>query len=214
MTENLFEAQYDLTKKSKFRKFYESNKTLIFSTIFILLILFGLIFYYIDKKEKENILLSENYIQAKIYLNEGKNEAATQILKKVIFSNHSTYSTLSFFIILDKNLINENEIKNLFNHLLDNNKYDEETRNLLLYKKALFSSSFVNESELLKQINPLINKNTYWKPHALFLMGDYFVSKKEYSKAKDFFKQIIAMENISTDFHQQAKSRLININND
>ena len=214
MTENLFEAQYDLTKKSKFRKFYESNKTLIFSTIFFLLILFGLIFYYLDKKEKENILLSENYIQAKIYLNEGKNEAATQILKKVIFSNHSTYSTLSFFIILDKNLINENDIKNLFNHQLDKNKYDEETRNLLLYKKALFSSSFVNESELLKQINPLINKNTYWKPHALFLMGDYFVSKKEYSKAKDFFKQIIAMENISTDFHQQAKSRLININND
>ena len=26
MTENLFEAQYDITKKSKLKKFYESNK--------------------------------------------------------------------------------------------------------------------------------------------------------------------------------------------
>ena len=214
MTENLFEAQYDLTKKSKFRKFYESNKILIISAIFILVTLFGLTFYYLDKQEKKRILLSENYVQAKIYLNEGKNEIATEILKKIILSKDSTYSTLSFFIILDKNLVKQDEIKNLFDYLLENNKYDEETKNLLIYKKALFSSSFVNESELLEQIKPLINNKTFWKPYALFLMGDYFTSKKEYSKAKDFFEQIINMKNISMDLREEAKFKLLTINNE
>jgi len=214
MTENLFEAQYDLTKKSKFRKFYEAYKILIISTISISVILLASIFYYLDKKEKKRILLSENYVQAKIYLNEGKNKIATEILKKIILSKDSTYSTLSFFIILDKNLVNEEETRNLFNYLLETNKYDGETKNLLIYKKALFSSSFVNESELLEQIKPLINKNTFWKPYALFLMGDYFVSKKEYSKAKDFFRQIIDMENININLREEAKFKLLNINND
>ena len=34
MAENLIEAQYDVTKKSKLKKFYEKNKILIFSFIF------------------------------------------------------------------------------------------------------------------------------------------------------------------------------------
>ena len=38
MTNNLFETQYDLTKKSKLREFYESNKIWIFSTIFAFII--------------------------------------------------------------------------------------------------------------------------------------------------------------------------------
>ena len=41
MTDNLFEAQYDLSKKSRFKKFYESNKILIYLSIFLLIIFFG-----------------------------------------------------------------------------------------------------------------------------------------------------------------------------
>ena len=38
MNENLIEAQYDVTKKSKLKRFYEANKILIFSVILILII--------------------------------------------------------------------------------------------------------------------------------------------------------------------------------
>ena len=34
MSDNLFEARYDLTKKSRLRQFYESNKISIFAFIF------------------------------------------------------------------------------------------------------------------------------------------------------------------------------------
>ena len=81
MAENLFEVQYDITKKSKLKKFYESNKIFIFSSILILIISFVSFNLYSIKKEKEKIFLSENYVQAKIYLANGKKSEAIKILR-------------------------------------------------------------------------------------------------------------------------------------
>ena len=210
MTENFFEAQYDLTKKSKMKKFYESNKILIFSSIFILIILFGSLSFYLENKEGKKILLSENYIQAKFYLDNGNKSEALNILRKVIFSNDSTYSTLSFFLMLNQNLITDyKEISSLYDHLLENNKFEKELRNLLIYKKALFDSNFIVESELLETIKPLINTDTLWKPHALLLLGDYFMSKGENIKAIEFYQQILSINNLRKDLYDQAKSQLV-----
>ena len=53
MAENLFETQYDLTKKSKLQKFYDSYKIVIFSFIFVLVILYGSFGYYLKSKENK-----------------------------------------------------------------------------------------------------------------------------------------------------------------
>ena len=216
MTNNLIEAQYDITKKSKLKKFYESNKILIYLFVFILIILFGYFGYYSDSKEKKEILLSENYVEAKINLENENKVEALNLLKNVIFANDATYSTLSFFMILDQNLIKDyDEVTSLFDHLLANNKFDREIRNLLVYKKALFSSNYVNESELLAELKPLLNeKVTLWRPHALLLLGDYFVSKKEYAKAKEFYIEILSINNLQRDLYDQAKSQLAFLSND
>ena len=138
MADNLFEARYDLTKKSKLKRFYESNKILIYTFVLLLLILFGSVSYFLESKEKKRIVISENYIQSKIYLENGNKRKAIKILRDIIFANDPTYSALSLFLILNQNLINDNnEISNLFDHVLSNNKYDKEIRNLLIYKKAL-----------------------------------------------------------------------------
>ena len=215
MTNNLIEAQYDITKKSKLKKFYESNKILIYLFIFILIILFGYFSYYLDSKEKKKILLSENYVEAKIYLENENKVEALNLLKNAIFANDATYSTLSFFMILDQNLIKDyDEVTSLFDHLLANNKFDREIRNLLVYKKALLSSDYVNESELLAELKPLLNKETLWRPHALLLLGDYFVSKEEYVKAKEFYIEILSINNLQRDLYDQAKSQLAFFGND
>jgi len=215
MTENLFEAQYDITKKSKPRRFYESYKVLIFSSIFILAILLGALGFYLENKEKKKLLLSENYVQAKIYLANGNKNQAAEILKEVIFANDTTYSTLSFFLILNENLIKDyKEQSVLFDHLLENNDFEKEIKNLLIYKKALFNSNFIDESEFLDDIKPLLNNETFWKPHALLLAGDFFASQKEYIKAKEFYNQVFLLNNLQKDFYDQAKSRLVLITND
>ena len=46
MTDDLIQAQYDITKKSKLRKFYETYKILIFSTIVVLIISLAFFTYY------------------------------------------------------------------------------------------------------------------------------------------------------------------------
>ena len=215
MAENLFEAQYDLTKKSRIKKFYESNKIFIFSFILILIILFGSLSFYLENQERKKILLSENYIQAKNYLENGNKNEALNTLKKVIFANDSTYSTLSFFLILNQNLISDyKEISALYDYLLENNNFEKELRNLLIYKKSLSSSNSLSETELLETIKPLLNTDTLWKPHALLLLGDYFISKGENIKAREFYQQILSMNNLHKDLYDQAKSQLVIINHE
>ena len=215
MPENLFEAQYDVTKKSKLKKFYEAYKIFIFSLIFILVILYGSFSFYLESKEKKKILLAENYLQAKIYLESGDKNKAMNLLKKVIFANEPTYSSLCLFLIMNQNLITDyKELSNLFDHLLENNKFSREVRNLLIYKKALLNSNFVDESELLESIRPLLNTETLWKPHGLILLGDYFVSKVEYIKAKEFYQKIFTIKNLQKDFYYYASSQLALIANE
>ena len=215
MADNLIEAQYDVTKKTKLRKFYEKYKILIFSTTFLLIFGLGFFSIYLENKEKKKILLSENYIQAKFYLVNGNKSEALNTLKKVIFANDSTYSTLSFFLIINENLIsNHKEISDLYDHLLTNNNFAEELRNLLIYKKALFNSDHVNESELLETIKPLLKKDALWKPHGLLLLGDYYVSKGEHIKAIEFYQQILSINNLHKNFYDQAKSQLVMIANE
>jgi len=197
MNENLFETQYDVTKKSKLKKFYEVNKILIFSVILILIIAIASVSFYSETKEKKKILLSDNYLAAKVYLENGDRNKVKNILKTIIFANDSTYSTLSLFLILNENLIvDQGELSNLFDHVLENNKFEKEVKNLIIFKKALFQSNFVSELELLDAVKPLINTETVWKPHALLLLGDYFASKKEYLKAKEFYVQILSLKNL------------------
>jgi len=215
MNENLFETQYDVTKKSKLKKFYEVNKILIFSVILILIIAIASVSFYSETKERKKILLSDNYLAAKVYLENGDRNKVKNILKTIIFANDSTYSTLSLFLILNENLIvDQGELSNLFDHVLENNKFEKEVKNLIIFKKALFQSNFVSELELLDAVKPLINTETVWKPHALLLLGDYFAYKKEYLKAKEFYLQILSLKNLHQELYNQARSQLIFITND
>ena len=215
MNENIFEVQYDVTKKSKFKRLYEKYKILVITLLTTLIILIISLFLYLEFKEKKRILIINNYIKAKIYLDNKEKQEATTILKELVFNNDSTYSTLSFFLIINENLItDEKQLSNLFDHILENNKFDNEIKNLIIFKRLLFKSDFAEEHELLEAARPILNTETAWKPHALLLIGDYFISKKENLKAKEFYKEIMLLKNLHRDFYYQANSRLALIEND
>ena len=215
MSENSFQARYDLTKKSKIKLFYDSYKILIFSTAISILIIFITFSFYFENKKKQRIWLSENYIQAKIYLEGGDKNKAVELLKSVIYENDATYSTLCFFLIVNQNLVTDyNELSDLFQHLLKNNKFSHELKNLILFKQALHSSNFVEESKLLEFSKPLINNENIWKPHILILLGDYFTSKGEYIKAIEFYQKIFTISNLHNDIYEHAQSQLAVISNE
>ena len=215
MNENLSEAQYDITKKSKLKRFYEKNRISIFSIILIVTIIIVFFSFYSANKDKKKTFLAESYIEAKILLETGEKNKAKDILKTIILSNNSTYSSLSLFLILNENLIvDQKELLNLYNHLLENNKFEKEVKNLIIFKKALFQTNFENESKLLETAKPLLNSDTVWKPHILLLLGDYFVSKKQNLKAKEFYIKILSLNNLHKELYDQARSQLMLIEND
>ena len=215
MNENLFEAQYDVSKKSKLKRFYTENKIAIFSTIVVLLILAISFSIYSINKEKKDALLADNYIEAKIYLEAGEKNKAKRILKNIVLSNNGTYSALSLFLILNENLIvNEEELLNLFNLLLKNNKFEDEIKNLIIFKKAIFQSNYSNELELIETTKPLLNTDTIWKPHILLLLGDFFVSKNQNLKAKEFYTKVLSLKNLNKELYDQARSQLMLMTND
>ena len=214
MNENLIEAQYDITKKTKIKKFYEKNKSLIYIFIFfIIFTLFGVI-YYLENEENKRITLSDDYMRAQIYINEGEKNKAKILLEKIIFKNDPTYSSLSLFLLLNEDLVTDNnKINNFFNHLLKNNKFEKEMKNLIIFKKLLTQFDNLQESELLSISKPIISSDSVWKPHVLLLFGDYFMSKEEYVKASEFYEKILSTKGANQEFYDQAKLKLRKISN-
>jgi len=127
----------------------------------------------------------------------------------VVKSKDATYSPLALYHLLDNNLLENNEeINTLFNELIEKTNLENEIKNLIIYKKALFNSDFVSENELLKILNPVINSESIWKSHALYLMAEFFYSKDEKKKAKEFFSQILVLPNANDAIKAESQKRL------
>ena len=215
MTENLINISYDITKKNKLKNFYYKYKILIFSILSILFFSVVLISFYFKNEENKKIVLSDNYIKAKIFIKKGNKEEAKNILKDIITENNSTYSTLALFLIINENLIKEeSDLLSIFDKVIEIKAIDEELKNLIIFKKMLYHSNFASEAELLESAKILINSETIWKPNALLLMADYFFYKKEYSKAKEFYTKVLTLKDIHKDIHEYAVYQLANINNE
>ena len=106
------------------------------------------------------------------------------------------------YFIIDNELISEkNTINELFDIIIDETPLDKEIKNLNIYKKALYNADDSNENDLLNILNPLIKSESVWKSHALYLMAEFFYSKNEKQKSKEFFNQILNLENANQKFN-------------
>ncbi len=57
-------------------------------------------------------------------------------------------------------------------------------------------------------LKPLINSDSIWKSHALYLIGEYFFSKNEKQKSKEFFERILITENANPNIKLDAQKRI------
>ena len=130
-------------------------------------------------------------------------------IKEVIEDKDSTYSPLALYFLIDRNLIeNQEEVNRLFDILINKTSLEKEIRNLIIYKKALYNADYINENDLLDILKPVLNSESVWKSHALYLIAEYFYSKNEKQKSKEFFIKIVDTENANQDIIKQAKKRL------
>jgi hypothetical protein len=197
------------TRNEKVKNFLVNNKNKIILTALALVIIL-IVTYSFDKYKtnKKREISNEFNLTTLKYSKNTKDNTASKLIE-IINKQDPTYSTLSLYFIIDNKLISDRKkINSLFDVLIEKTSLDEEIKNLVIYKKALFNADFEQESDLLNILNPLINSKSVWRSHALYLMAEYFYSKNEKQKAKEFFNQIIILENANPDIAQQAQKRL------
>ena len=196
-------------RNERIKNFFINNKKKLIITVSIISVIIIGYLSFENSKEKNKIKLANQYNLALIDLNPENKQKTIDEMVNVVKSNDATYSPLALYHLLDNNLLeNNDEINILFNELIEKTNLDNEIRNLIIYKKALFNSEFVSENELLKILNPVINSESIWKSHALYLLAEFFYSKEEKQKAKEFFNQIIALSNANSAIKTESQKRL------
>jgi len=197
------------TRNEKIKSFFINNKKkLIIGVSVIAIVLVG--YFSFDKiKERNKIKLANRFNLITINYKEDKKNKSINELIIIIKQNDITYSPLALYFLLDNDLIkNNNKTNELFDELINRTKLKKEIKNLIIYKKALFNSNFVTENDLLKILNPIINSESIWKSHALYLLGEYFYSKNEDQKAREFYNEILTLSNANSNIKLESQKRL------
>ena len=197
------------TRNEKIKNFFINNKRkLIIGFSIVLVIIIGYLSIHELKKQNKIKLANQFNITIINFKIDNKQTTIDQLIK-LINENDSTYSPLALYFLIDNNLIdNHSEINVLFDELINETALDQEIKNLIIYKKALFNSDFSDENDLLQMLNPIINSESMWKSHSLYLIAEYFYSKNQKQKAKEFFNQILLLPNANNDIKIESQKRL------
>ena len=197
------------TRNEKIKNFLVEKKKLIISLIVILILIVLSFYSYQIFQDKKKEKLSDKYNSAIIDYSNGDKTKITLSMKEVIRENDSTYSPLALYFLIDNDLIeNKSEINELFDILINKTSLENEIKNLIIYKKALFNADTIKENELLKILKPITNSDSVWKSHSLYLLAEYFYSNNEKEKSKEIFKQILNTKNSNQDIIKETQKRL------
>ena len=197
------------TRNEKVRNFFIKNKVKIISILLTTVIVLISAYSFDKYKTNQKIEISDKFNSITLTYSENTKDYTVKNLVEIINEKDPTYSPLSLYFIIDNKLISDQgELNSYFDILIKNTSLDKEIKNLIIYKKALFNADQAEEGVLLNILNPLINSKSVWKSHALYLMAEYFYSKDQKQKAKEFFNQIISLENSNSDIKLEAEKRL------
>ncbi len=197
------------SRNEKIKNFFIKNKKKII--LIISIFLFGIIAYFAYEAflKSSKIKIAERYNKATINFISGDTENAKKSFLEIINKGDKTYSILSLYFLLDNDIIAEvDEVNELFDTVLNISGIKKEIKNLVIFKKALFNSEFESENNLIEILNPIINSESIWKSHALYLMAEYFYFKNEKQKSREFFNEILILENGNLNIKTEAQKRL------
>ena len=197
------------TRNQRIKDFFINNKKKIIILFSILvLIIFGY-FFYDEYKKRNKLKLADKFNILSMKFISGNEKNIEKEMIKIVESKDKTYSPLALYFLIDHNLIDTSEeINRLFDIIINETKLDKEIKNLNIYKKALYNSEFSSENDLIKILNPLINSDNIWKSHSLYLLAEYFLSKGETIKSKEFLQKILIMEDGDPKIKLEARKRI------
>ena len=197
------------TRNEKIKNFFLNNKKRLLAFLLVVIIMLIFFFSYGEFKNYQRQKVSNLFYSTIIDYEKSKKEKTIKKLTEIIELKDPTYSPLSLYYILDNDLISDTDrINGLFNVLINKTSLEKEIKNLIVYKKGLYNADQVSENELLEILNPIIKSESVWSSHALYLLGEYFYSKNQKQKSKEFFSQIINSKKPNPDIVTEAQKRL------
>ena len=197
------------TRIEKIKRFFVNNKKFLIFILSSILIITFIYLTYSAVKERSIKDLAKKYNNILINFNKENKDSFKNQLIEIINEKNSTYSPLALYFILDNDLSSTNEeINDYFDTIIENINLEKEIKNLIIYKKGLFNSEFETENNLIEILKPITSSESIWKSHALYLLAEYFYSKDEKQKSKEFFSQIITLENANLDILKETQKRL------
>ena len=189
--------------KDQKKTFLEVLKDNLKTIIIVFLLLFSIFSIFSWMKYDANIKkqkLSEDFIKAKIFISEKKFVEANDILKDIVNQKDSTYSVLSLYLIINKDLEKDEKLViKYFDKILSIKALKKEDLNLIKLKKAIYISRYEKEEDLLDLLNPIINSESFWKAQSIKFLGDYYFSKKEYNKADEYYSILLNLKDPNID---------------
>lgn len=197
------------TRREKFKNFIIKNKKILVMSVSSIIIIILLLVFYSEIKFKNQIKLGNKYNEIVLLYEKKNNQNVEEELIDIIQKKDPTYSPLALNFIIDNEIVNDKiKVNELFDIIIEKTNIENEIKNLIIYKKALYNSDNINENDLINILNPILNSESVWKSHSLYLLAEYFLSKNEKQKSKEFLVQIIELENANPKIKVEAQKRI------
>ena len=198
-----------ITRREKFKNFIIKNKKILVMSVSSIIIIILLLVFYSEIKFKNQIKLGNKYNEIVLSYEKTNNQNSKEELIDIIQKKDPTYSPLALNFIIDNEIVNDKiKVNELFDIVIEKTNIEDEIKNLIIYKKALYNSDNINENDLINILNPILNSESVWKSHSLYLLAEYFFSKNEKQKSKEFLVQIIELENANPKIKVEAQKRI------
>ena len=197
------------TRKEKFKNFVINNKKRLLFLILISILSILILFFILEYKKKDRIKLADKYNYLILNYSASNKDITNSELTKIIFKKDKAYSPLALYFLIDKEIEKDKKIINqYFDFIINDIGLEKDLVNLNIYKKALYNGDSQNENFLIQTLDPLIKENSVWTSHALYFLGEYFYSKGDKIKAKEFFNNIILNSDSNKEIKLEAQKRL------
>ena len=168
MDENLDKSKNFL---EKINLFFENNKFKIVLLVFVIFLILIFTAFLNANAKKNNILISEKYIKAGLFLSKNQNENAKNYYEEIVLSENKFYSLLALNTLIEKGLINDKEKIIKYFVKLESLNFSKDLTDLILFKKALYLIKIKDNKSGKNILNKLIKDGSNLKPLAQDLIN-------------------------------------------
>jgi len=206
MDQLLHEINEDLNK-DKLRSFFKKYKFILFFIIAIILLSVTIFIsrkIYLEQQSKKSL---QSFLNINYLIDQKNFQNAKDELWKLTNSSINIYKNLAFSKLLELESNNPDTQKKIFEKIESSN-LNRDDKTLFQIKRAILFFDNLDEKELLRILDIQKFKNSPWETLALDVIGDFYQSKNQNQKAKEFYNKIINLKNLPDIFKQDIQRKI------